>query len=54
MAAPRNIAHRVGVVQDGRLVELALTAQMLDAPQQDHTRELPAAVAGRRRGREVA
>jgi ABC-type microcin C transport system duplicated ATPase subunit YejF len=53
MAAPRNIAHRVGVVQDGRLVELALTAQMLDAPQQDHTR-LPAAVAGRRRGREVA
>jgi peptide/nickel transport system ATP-binding protein len=53
LAVVRSIAHRVGVMSAGRLVELAPTAQLFDDPRQDYTRELLAAIAGRR-SREVA
>ncbi|GAA0899719.1 ABC transporter ATP-binding protein [Pseudonocardia zijingensis] len=48
LAVVRRIAHRVGVLRDGKLLELALTEQVFAAPQHDYTRELLAAIAGRR------
>ena len=48
LAVVRRIAHRVGVLRDGRLLELAPTEQLFAAPQHDYTRELLAAIAGRR------
>jgi len=53
LAVVRSIAHRVGVLAGGRLVELAPTAELFDAPREEYTRELLAAIAGRR-SREVA
>jgi ABC-type microcin C transport system duplicated ATPase subunit YejF len=48
LAVVRRIAHRVGVLRDGRLLELAPTEQLFATPQHDYTRELLAAIAGRR------
>ena len=48
LAVVRRIAHRVGVLRDGKLLELAPTEQIFTAPQHDYTRELLAAIAGRR------
>jgi peptide/nickel transport system ATP-binding protein len=48
LAVVRRIAHRVGVLRAGRLLELASTEQLFAAPQHDYTRELLAAIAGQR------
>jgi peptide/nickel transport system ATP-binding protein len=48
LAVVRRIAHRVGVLQDGKLLELVPTEQLFTAPRHDYTRELLAAIAGRR------
>ncbi|WP_205346999.1 dipeptide ABC transporter ATP-binding protein [Pseudonocardia broussonetiae] len=48
LAVVRRVAHRVGVLRDGRLLELAPTEQLFDAPAHDYTRELLAAIAGQR------
>ncbi|OZM78818.1 ABC transporter ATP-binding protein [Pseudonocardia sp. MH-G8] len=50
LAVVRRIAHRVGVLRHGRLLELAPTAQLFAAPAHDYTRELLAAIAGQRTG----
>ena len=50
LAVVRRVAHRVGVMRERRLVELRPTAELFDAPGEDYTRELLAAIAGRRRG----
>lgn len=49
LAVVREIAHHVGVMRDGRLLELAPTEQLFEAPGHDYTRELLAAIAGQRR-----
>ncbi len=51
LAVVRRIAHRVGVLRHGRLLELAPTAQLFAAPGHDYTRELLAAIAGQRSAR---
>ncbi|WP_098956620.1 ABC transporter ATP-binding protein [Pseudonocardia sp. N23] len=48
LAVVRRIAHRVGVMRDGKLLELAPTEELFAAPREDYTRELLAAVAGSR------
>jgi len=48
LAVVRRIAHRVGVLRDGKLLELAPTEQLFAAPRHEYTRELLAAIAGRR------
>lgn len=50
LAVVRRVAHRTGVLRDGRLRELRPTAELFTDPRDDHTRELLAAVAGRRAG----
>ena len=40
LALVRHIAHRVGVMNRGTLVELAATEQLFDAPQDPYTRRL--------------
>jgi peptide/nickel transport system ATP-binding protein len=49
LAVVRRVAHRVGVMRDGRLLELAPTEQLFTSPGHEYTRELLAAVAGQRR-----
>ena len=50
LAVVRRVAHRTGVLRDGRLRELRPTAELFSDPQDDYTRELLAAIAGRRAG----
>lgn len=44
LPAVARVAHRTGVVDGGRIVELGETAQVLDAPEHPRTRALVAAV----------
>lgn len=48
LAVVRRVAHRVGVMRDGRLLELRPTAEIFADPQHEYTRTLLAAIAGRR------
>ena len=48
LAVVRYVATHVAVMHDGRIVEEGPTAQMLADPDHDYTRELLAAVPGRR------
>ncbi|MEJ8279883.1 ABC transporter ATP-binding protein [Pseudonocardia spirodelae] len=50
LAVVRRVAHRTGVLRDGRLRELRPTAELFDDPQDEYTAELLAAIAGRRAG----
>ena len=49
LAVVRRVAHRVGVMRDGRLREMRPTDELFDDPRDEYTRELLAAIAGRRR-----
>ncbi|GAA4672187.1 ABC transporter ATP-binding protein [Frondihabitans cladoniiphilus] len=46
LAVVRQIADRVGVLRRGRLVELAPTAQVFDAPSSEYTKALLEAIPG--------
>ncbi|GAA4542425.1 ABC transporter ATP-binding protein [Pseudonocardia xishanensis] len=48
LAVVRRIAHRVGVMREGRLLELRPTEELFTDPDHEYTRELLAAIAGRR------
>ncbi|MCF7548283.1 MULTISPECIES: ABC transporter ATP-binding protein [Pseudonocardia] len=50
LAVVRRIAHRVGVMRQGRLLELRPTEELFTDPHHDYTRELLAAIAGARTG----
>ncbi len=50
LAAVRHFADRVGVMYLGRLVELAPTEELFEAPRHPYTQMLLAAVPGKRRG----
>lgn len=50
LAAVRHFADRVGVMYLGRLVELAPTEELFEAPLHPYTQMLLAAVPGKRRG----
>jgi peptide/nickel transport system ATP-binding protein len=54
LAVVRRVAHRVGVMRDGRLLELRPTEELFEHPAHDYTRELLAAIAGRRHSTEPA
>jgi peptide/nickel transport system ATP-binding protein len=49
LAVVRRVAHRVGVMQAGRIVELRPTAELFDDPRHEFTRTLLGAIAGRGR-----
>jgi peptide/nickel transport system ATP-binding protein len=49
LAVVRRIAHRVGVMRGGRLLELRPTAELFDDPRHEYTRTLLGAIAGRHR-----
>ncbi|UGQ12546.1 ABC transporter ATP-binding protein [Yinghuangia sp. ASG 101] len=49
LAVVRRVAHRVGVMRDGRLVESGPADAVLREPEHAYTRELLRAVPGRRR-----
>lgn len=44
LAVVRSLAHRIAVMQNGRIVEIGTREQIFDAPQEDYTRTLLAAV----------
>jgi peptide/nickel transport system ATP-binding protein len=46
LAVVRRIAHRVGVMKAGRLLELRPTEELFTDPHHEYTRELLAAIAG--------
>jgi peptide/nickel transport system ATP-binding protein len=48
LAVVRQIAHRVAVLKDGRVVETGTTEQIFGDPGHPHTRELLAAIPGRK------
>jgi peptide/nickel transport system ATP-binding protein len=48
LAVVRRIAHRIGVLHNGKLLEIAPTERLFADPQHEYTRELLAAIAGRR------
>ena len=52
LAVVRRIAHRVGVLRGGKLLELAPTEQLFASPRHEYTRELLAAIAGQRTAQE--
>jgi peptide/nickel transport system ATP-binding protein len=47
LAVVRQIADHVGVMRDGRLIELGPADDVLGAPREDYTKELLAAIPGR-------
>ncbi|MGW1127944.1 dipeptide ABC transporter ATP-binding protein [Streptomyces sp. NPDC002526] len=54
LAVVRGIAHHIGVMRGGRLVESGSVAQVFAEPSHPYTRELLASVAGSRRAGAVA
>ena len=46
LAVIRQIADRIAVMYQGKLVEEGSTAQVFETPQQDYTRSLLAAIPG--------
>jgi peptide/nickel transport system ATP-binding protein len=49
LAVVAQVSHQVAVLRRGNVVESGLTADVFDHPQNEYTRELLAAIAGRRR-----
>jgi len=49
LAVVAQVSHQVAVLRRGSVVESGLTADVFDHPQNEYTRELLAAIAGRRR-----
>ena len=47
LAVVRRVAHRVGVMRGGQLLELRPTAEIFDDPRHEYTRTLLGAIAGR-------